>query len=49
MNFLNGCYVSSFGPIIPFFSSITGKDETDYSYIFLIRSVGNIIGGFLIK
>lgn len=49
LSFVNGCFVSSFGPLIPHFSFVTGLDETHYAYIFFVRSAGNIFGGFLIK
>jgi len=47
--FLSGCYVSSFGPLIPFISEQTKNDETHYSYIFLLRSSANVIGGLFTK
>ncbi len=49
LGFLNGWYVSSFGPLIPYFTEATGLDETHYSYLFMVRSIANIVGGILIK
>jgi MFS family permease len=47
--FLNGWFVSSFGPLIPHFSAATGLDETDFAYLFMVRSAANVFGSFLIK
>jgi hypothetical protein len=49
LTFFNGCFVSSFGPLIPHYSSATGLDETDFSYLFMVRSIANILGGLLVK
>lgn len=47
--FCNGWYVSSYGPLIPYFSEATKEDETHYSYLFFTRSIANMAGGFFIK
>lgn len=44
-----GSLITSMGPIIPFFSQITGHSETYYSFIFFCRAVGYIFGGSLVK
>lgn len=49
MNFLAGWYDTSFGAIIPYFSDATGQDETDYSFLFMVKTSANIISGFIIK
>lgn len=49
MNFFAGWYDTSFGAIIPYFSNATGMDETDYSYLFMVKTSSNIISGFIIK
>lgn len=46
---LYGSLVTAVGPIIIYFSQITGEDETYYSFIFLARALGYILGGSLIK
>lgn len=47
--FLNGCFVASYGPLIPLFSEVTKLDETDYAYLFMVRSASNVFGGIVIK
>ena len=47
--FLNGWYVSCFGPLIPYFTAATGHDETDYAYLFMVRSSANVVGGLMSK
>lgn len=37
------------GPVIPYFSAKTGKPETYYSFIFVCRAIGYVIGGFIVK
>jgi hypothetical protein len=49
MNFLSAWYDTCFGSIIPYFSAATGIDETGYSYLFMVRSAANILGGFVVK
>jgi hypothetical protein len=49
MNILCAWYDTCFGPVIPFFSEATGIDETNYSYLFLVRFITDILGGLLIK
>jgi hypothetical protein len=47
--FLNGWYVSCFGTLIPYFTAVTGHDETDYAYLFMVRSLANVVGGLMSK
>ena len=47
--FLNGCFVASYGPLIPLYSEATKLDETEYSYLFIVRSASNVVGGIIIK
>lgn len=49
MNFLSGWFVASVGPLIPHYSTATGRDETDYAYLFMVRSAANILGGLFSK
>lgn len=44
-----GALVTAVGPIIPYFSKITGEDETYYSFIFLARAAGYVTGGIFVK
>lgn len=44
-----GSIVTAIGPIIIFYSKVTGYDETYYSFIFMARACGYFIGGSLIK
>jgi hypothetical protein len=44
-----GSLTGSIGPMIPFFALATGHDETTYSFIFLSRALGYIIGGLIVK
>ena len=46
---LYGALSTALGPIIIFFSQVTGRDETSFSFIFLAKAVGYLIGGTLIK
>ncbi len=49
MIFLSGWFVASVGPLIPHYTTATGLDETDYAYLFMVRSAANVIGGFFSK
>lgn len=49
MTFLNGWFVSSVGPLIPHLAKVTNTDETAYAYLFMVRSVANVLGGILVK
>jgi MFS family permease len=44
-----GCYVASYGPLIPFFAAVTHLDQTHYAYLFLVRASANVIGSLLLK
>ena len=44
-----GAVVTGVGPIILFFSEVTGEDETSFAYIFMARALGYLVGGQLIK
>jgi hypothetical protein len=46
---LAGFYVASYGPLIPFYSEAAQQDQTYFSFIFLVRSIANILGGVVIK
>jgi hypothetical protein len=41
--------VTAVGPIIIYYSKVTGHDETYFSFIFLARAVGYLVGGSAIK
>ena len=47
--FLNGCVVSSYGPLIPYYSRETSQDENHFSYIMMARSIGVVLGLLLVK
>jgi MFS family permease len=49
MNFLCAWYETCFGPIIPYYSAATGLDETEYSYLFMVKSIANIVGGVILS
>jgi fucose permease len=49
MNFLSGWFVASVGPLIPHYTTVTGLDETDYAYLFMVRSAANVMGGLFSK
>jgi fucose permease len=49
MAFLNGWFVSCVGPLIPHFAKATNTEETDYAYLFMVRSIANVLGGILVK
>jgi predicted MFS family arabinose efflux permease len=49
INVLNAWYYTCFGPVIPYYSAATGLDETHYSYLFLIKTVATVLGGYLAK
>jgi predicted MFS family arabinose efflux permease len=49
MDFLCAWYDTCFGPIIPYYSAATGIDETDYSYLFMVKSAANIFGSILLS
>lgn len=44
-----GSAVTAVGPIIIYFSKVTHEDETYFSFVFLARALGYLIGGSLIK
>ena len=44
-----GSIITSMGPIIPFFSQITGQTEPYYSFIFFYRAFGYLFGGSMVK
>ena len=46
---LYGTLITSIGPVIPFFTQTTGKPETYFSFIFLWRAIGYILGGYVAK
>lgn len=46
---LIGCYVASYGPLIPFMAKKTQLDETHFAYIFFVRSIACILGSLLVK
>jgi len=41
--------VTGVGPIILYFSRVTGEDETSFAFIFLARGLGYLAGGQIIK
>jgi hypothetical protein len=47
--FLTGIYLSSFGVLIPYYSSASGNDETYFSFIFISRSIAYVVGAIAIK
>lgn len=49
MNFLSAWYETCFGPIIPYYSAATGIDETDYSYLFMVKSAANLVAGIVLS
>jgi predicted MFS family arabinose efflux permease len=49
INVLNAWYYTCFGPVIPYYSAATGLDETHYSYLFFIKTVATICGGYITK
>lgn len=49
IKFFTGVIVNSFGPIVIYFTKVTHLDETYYSFIFLAKAVGYLIGGLLAK
>lgn len=46
---LVGCYIASYGPLIPFMANETKQDETHYAYIFLVRSTASLLGSLFVK
>jgi MFS family permease len=48
-HFTDGLMFSVFGPIIPFFSEMTGLIESEFNYIFALRGVAYVIAGILQK
>ncbi len=44
-----GSAVTAVGPIIIYFGKITRQDETYFSFVFLARAIGYLLGGWLIK
>ncbi len=49
INTFHGIIAMSFGPIIPYFTRATHRDETDFSFIFFAKAIGFLCGGFLVK
>ena len=45
-NFVYGTLFSSFGPLVPFLSSITQLPESHFTIIFTMRGLGYLLGGF---
>lgn len=44
-----GSIVTAVGPIIIYFSKVTSLDETYFSFIFLARAGGYLVGGSIVK
>ena len=44
-----GMLVTSLGPYIPYIAEDENRHETSYSFIFLCRAIGTILGSFLSK
>lgn len=49
VKFFVGAMVNSFGSIIIYFTKITHENETHYSFIFLARGIGYLMGGLFAK
>ncbi len=49
INVLNAWFYTCFGPVIPYYSAATGLDETHYSYLFFIKTIATIFGGYVAK
>ena len=50
LNFvIYGSMITAMGPIIPYFSEITGEPEPYYSFLFFSRALGYVAGGSLVK
>ncbi len=44
-----GFLTGSIGPVIPYFAEQNNVNETEYSFIFMLRTVGSILGYLLFK
>lgn len=47
--FVTGLYVASYGVLIPYYSSASAQDQTEYSFTFLVRALAFICGSVSIK
>lgn len=47
--FVSGLYIASYGVLIPYYSSTSGKDQTEYSFTFIARALAFICGSVSIK
>ena len=44
-----GSIITAMGPIIPFYAEQTGRPQPYFSFVFLSRAIGYILGGSLVK
>jgi MFS family permease len=44
-----GCIITSLGPLFPYLAELEQRQETEYSFLFLSRAIGYILGSLLIK
>lgn len=44
-----GQLMTALGPLIPYLAESQGKEETDFSFLFMARSVGSIVGAIVYK
>ena len=47
--FINGVISGTIGPLIPFLAAETHRSETDYSFVFICRSGGALLGAIIYK